>query len=82
MQFKLTDDEGIFLVKLARKAVEENLKDGKVISPPEDVSDKLKQHHGVFVTINSVESGKKRLRGCIGFPYPTHPLVRAVIEAA
>ena len=30
MGFKLTDEEGIFLVKLARRAVEENLKDGRV----------------------------------------------------
>ncbi|MGW8289316.1 MAG: TIGR00296 family protein, partial [Candidatus Bathyarchaeia archaeon] len=26
--------------------------------------------------------GEKRLRGCIGLPYPTTPLVQAVIEAA
>ena len=82
MSFKLTDEEGIFLVKLARKAVEGKLKDRRVISPPEDVSSKLQQPHGVFVTINSIEGSRKSLRGCIGFPYPTYPLVRAVIEAA
>jgi len=82
MSFELTDDEGSFLVKLARKAVEENLKDGRIISPPEGVSPKLLESQGVFVTINSVKGGEKNLRGCIGFPYPTYPLVRAVIEAA
>ena len=82
MSFELTDEEGIFLVKLARKAVEENLKDGRIISPPEEVSSKLQESRGVFVTINSVRGGRKQLRGCIGFPYPTYPLVRAVIEAA
>jgi uncharacterized protein (TIGR00296 family) len=82
MSFTLTSDEGIFLVKLARKAVEENLKDGRIISPPKNVSPKLQERSGVFVTINSVQNRKRDLRGCIGFPYPTYPLVRAVIEAA
>ncbi len=80
--FKLTEEEGEFLVKLARRAVEENLKDGRIIAPPKDVPEKFQEPKGVFVTINSVVSGEKSLRGCIGFPYPTYPLVRAVIEAA
>jgi len=37
---------------------------------------------GVFVTLNSVRGNEKELRGCIGFPYPTLPLVRAVIDSA
>jgi uncharacterized protein (TIGR00296 family) len=82
MSFTLTPDEGTFLVKLARKAVEENLKDGRIMTPPRDVSPKLQERSGVFVTINSVKGQKRKLRGCIGFPYPTHPLVRAVVEAA
>jgi hypothetical protein len=36
----------------------------------------------VFVTINSVKRGEKELRGCIGYPYPTDPLAKAVIESA
>jgi len=82
MEFTLTDREGEFLVKLARKAVEENLKNGKIINPPENVSPNLLEKRGVFVTINSILNGKKSLRGCIGFPYPVYPLVRAVVEAA
>jgi uncharacterized protein (TIGR00296 family) len=82
MPFTLTPEEGAFLVKLAREAVQEHLENGRVIKPPEQVSPKLRELSGVFVTINSVEGKKKMLRGCIGFPYPTHPLVRAVIEAA
>jgi uncharacterized protein (TIGR00296 family) len=82
MSFTITQDEGVFLVKLARKAVEENLKDGRIINPPKSVSLKLQERSGVFVTINSVKGRTRDLRGCIGFPYPTHPLVRAVIEAA
>jgi uncharacterized protein (TIGR00296 family) len=82
MEFNLSDEEGSFLVKIARKAVEENLKDGRIISPPENVSLNLSERRGVFVTINKVVNGEKSLRGCIGFPYPVYPLIRAVIEAA
>jgi uncharacterized protein (TIGR00296 family) len=82
MVFQLTLEEGRFLVKLARKAVEEYLQNRKIISVPEDVSSKLIEHCGVFVTLNSFYQGKKELRGCIGFPYPTTPLARAVIESA
>ncbi|MCD6088490.1 TIGR00296 family protein [Candidatus Bathyarchaeota archaeon] len=82
MRFSLTREEGELLVKLARKAVERNLKDGIIISPPDNVSENLQEPRGVFVTINALRRGKRELRGCIGFPYPTYPLVRAVIEAA
>ena len=82
MSFQLTPEEGRFLVRLARKAVEEYLKNGKIIAVPKDVSPKLMERCGVFVTLNSFHQEKKRLRGCIGFPYPTTPLTRAVIESA
>ena len=82
MVFQLTLEEGRFLVKLARKAVEEYLKNGKVMAVPKDVSSKLMEKCGVFVTLNSFNQEKKELRGCIGFPYPTTPLARAVIESA
>jgi len=78
MQFQLTLKEGTFLVKLARRAVEIYLKNGKVLTSPTNVSSKLKDRCGVFVTINK----EKELRGCIGFPYPTKMLVQAVIESA
>jgi hypothetical protein len=82
MPFELSQSEGEFLVKLARRAVEVYVRTGKQIPLPKDASEKLKQHCGVFVTINSVEDGEKELRGCIGFPYPTDPLVHAVIQSA
>ncbi|HIE18634.1 TPA: TIGR00296 family protein [Candidatus Bathyarchaeota archaeon] len=82
MSFKLTEEEAILLVKLARKAVERNLKDGVIISPPDRISNNLLESRGVFVTINTLKNKKRRLRGCIGFPYPIYPLARAVIEAA
>ncbi|RLE54478.1 MAG: TIGR00296 family protein [Candidatus Methanomethylicota archaeon] len=82
----LTLEEGKFLVKLARRAVEEYLKRGIQIKPPSDVPEKLKEKRGVFVTINRIimigGERTKRLRGCIGFPLPVMPLVEATIEAA
>lgn len=82
MPFQLTQNEGEYLIKLARSAVEEYLKTGKTLAVPKDISSKLMQKCGVFVTLNNVGHGKKELRGCIGFPYPTHPLAQAVIESS
>jgi len=82
MTFQLTLEEGKFLVNLARQTVTEYLKKGKVLQVPENVSTKLMKPCGVFVTLNSFHNGAKTLRGCIGLPYPTTPLVQAVIEAA
>jgi uncharacterized protein (TIGR00296 family) len=82
MSFQLSHEEGKLLVELARKAVENYLKTRKRISVPKDISEKLLQPCGVFVTINSIERGERELRGCIGFPYPTTPLAQAVIESA
>lgn len=82
MSLQLSLEEGEFLVKLARKAVEEYLKNRSRIKVPRETSEKLLRKCGVFVTINSVKKGKRELRGCIGFPYPTTPLAEAVIDAA
>jgi uncharacterized protein (TIGR00296 family) len=82
LSFQLSLEEGKFLVRMARKAVKEYLETRKQIKAPEDTSQKLSQPCGVFVTINGIKSGEKKLRGCIGYPYPTTPLIRAVIESA
>jgi len=86
MSYYYTDDEGKFLVKLARKTIETYLLEKKKIKPPEDTPEKLKQNSGVFVTINKLVGEKKKreheLRGCIGFPMPIKPLVEATIDAA
>lgn len=81
MTFVLSLDEGAYLVKLARNAIETKLKTGETIMP-KGVSDKLMQHCGVFVTLNKLEGSGHRLRGCIGFPYPVKPLAEAVIDSA
>lgn len=82
MTFELNLEEGKFLVTLARKAVKEYLRTKRKISVPKDVSEKLLKPCGVFVTINTIKNGEKELRGCIGYPYPTTSLVKAVVESA
>lgn len=56
------------LVLLAKKAVENYIKKGKVIDPPADLPEEfLKQRAGTFVTIEK----NNQLRGCIGTYLPT-----------
>jgi len=82
MVFDLTQQEGEFLIHLARNTVTQYLEAGKAPKPPKDTPQKLFEKCGVFVTINSLRGSEKELRGCIGFPYPTSPLVEAVIDSA
>lgn len=81
MGFELTLDEGEYLVRLARRAIETRLKTGKTITPA-DASEKLRLQCGVFVTLNKVSGVSHSLRGCIGFPYPMKPLAEAVVDSA
>jgi uncharacterized protein (TIGR00296 family) len=74
----ISKEEGEFLVKLGRRAIETYLKNGKVINVPEDVSSTLKEEMGAFVTLH--RNGD--LRGCIGYPEPVKTLAQAVIEVA
>lgn len=73
----LSEEDGKLLVEIARKAISTYLNDGKVIQIP-DVDPKLKEHMGVFVTLNR----QNTLRGCIGYPEPVMPLLNALIDAA
>jgi uncharacterized protein (TIGR00296 family) len=82
MSFELTHQEGEFLIHLARNTVTHYLEIGKVPKPPKETPKKLFERCGVFVTISIPVKGAKELRGCIGYPYPTSPLVEAVIDSA
>jgi uncharacterized protein (TIGR00296 family) len=82
MSFELTPEEGKFLIQLARKTVKHYLETGQTLKPPKETPKKLFERCGIFVTINSLRNNEKGLRGCIGFPYPTSPLVEAVIDSA
>ncbi|MGQ9788587.1 MAG: TIGR00296 family protein [Candidatus Hadarchaeaceae archaeon] len=72
----LTLDEGALLVRTARQAIAAYLS-GKAPSPPKAPS-KLLEPAGVFVTLTQNDE----LRGCIGHPMPTVPLVDALIDSA
>ena len=50
------------IVKLARQSIEEYIRKGKRISPPQDLSPELSSRAGVFVCIKK----HGNLRGCIG----------------
>ncbi len=88
MDERLTLEEGRFLVKLARRAVEEYLTTARVIKPPPDTPRRLYEKRGVFVTIEKIvldpisRKASRVLRGCIGYPEPIMPLVEADIRAA
>ncbi|KON30759.1 hypothetical protein AC482_03090 [miscellaneous Crenarchaeota group-15 archaeon DG-45] len=80
MTFELSHDEGAYLVRLARRAIEARLA-GEAVEPVE-APERLRRPCGVFVTLNTVEGSGRRLRGCIGFPYPQMPLAEAVVDSA
>ena len=77
-----SDDDGNFLVKLARKTVDEYVTHKRKTDQPENTPEHLKEKSGVFVTLNSIEGNRVSLRGCIGRPYPSQPLVEAVIDSS
>jgi len=77
-----SDNDGVFLVTLARKAVDEIVNTKQKPKPPEDTPEHLREKSGVFVTLNSILSEYVNLRGCIGRPYPSMPLVEATIDSA
>ena len=75
---KLSDSDGVFLVKTARQAVTEFLSNGNRIKLEAEYEKKFSFDSGVFVTLNKPDG----LRGCIGFPMPEKKLSRAIIEGA
>lgn len=79
---ELSVDEGVFLVKLARHAVEKYLRDGEVIKPPPNTPGRLLLKGMSFVTIRKVVLGNYELRGCIGYLQPVEALATNVINAA
>ena len=74
---EISDTDGNELVKMARRAVIEILKDNSKIDDSK-FNSKFNFNSGVFVTINKQNS----LRGCIGFPLPVKRLCEGLIDAA
>ena len=77
-----SDDDGKVLVRLARRTIEEYLQTKQRPLLPDDVPKHLMDQSGVFVTLNSLRGNQVSLRGCIGRPYPTQPLLEATIDSA
>ena len=75
---QLSDSDGVFLVKTARKAVTEFLSNGNKIKLESDIEEKFSFNSGVFVTLNNSDG----LRGCIGFPMPEKKLSHAIVDGA
>ena len=76
----LTKTEGETAVRLARRAMEECLRN-KIKIMPDNLPSLFKEKRGVFVTLNKKKTIKE-LRGCIGRPYPILPLGEAIIVSA
>jgi uncharacterized protein (TIGR00296 family) len=75
----MTPEEGQFALRIGRDTIEKWVReeDRLVVDEyPESFGDE----RGVFVTIHTYP--KKELRGCIGFPLPSMPLIEALVEAA
>lgn len=78
---EITFEEGVYLVKLARKAIERYINGGIVIELSNDVPEKLRRNGMAFVTIEKF-SENRELRGCIGFLQPITPLAKTIINVA
>ncbi|MCX6749009.1 MAG: AmmeMemoRadiSam system protein A [Candidatus Pacearchaeota archaeon] len=68
-------EDGEKLLKLARASIEEEFSS---IKPEIPERKQFKQARGVFVTLTR----NKKLRGCIGIPYPEKAITQAIYEAA
>lgn len=75
---KLSDSDGVLLVKTARQAATEFLSNGNRIKLETEYEKKFSFDSGVFITLNKPDG----LRGCIGFPMPKKKLSHVIIEGA
>ncbi len=76
----LAVEEGDVLVKTARNAIQSHLA-GTTLKPSHTVNLGLKEEGGIFVSLLDHLNGGG-LRGCIGNPFSTRPLLEQVAIAA
>jgi len=76
---KLSDEDGAFLVRLARNAITSRMRGEsfRIVTAPDSLR---VLRRGVFVTLNTYP--ELELRGCIGFPYPVKNFLDQVVDAA
>lgn len=73
-----TDAEGELAVRIARDAVDARTLGRSMQSF--SVPARFREKTGAFVTLNTHPAGE--LRGCIGYPSPLFPLLKALVRAA
>jgi uncharacterized protein len=76
----LSTEDGKILVRTARQAIADHL-DGKELGPTPNVSSELRAARGVFVTLFD-KAKSRRLRGCIGNPFPKNSLLNETVRCA
>ena len=69
-------------MRLARKAVEEYVRNRRKIAPPSNTPKELWKLGASFVTLLKLVGDRTELRGCIGYTAAFQPLVENVISAA
>ena len=74
----ISEENGQYLVEVAKNAISTYLETGRRPFIPEDCPEELKEELGVFVTLNK----KHRLRGCIGYPETVKSLIESTIDVA
>jgi len=74
---RLPSEERRVLLGLARRAIVEAVRHGRVPEVPSPTG-RLSQHSGAFVTLHC----RGRLRGCIGQVEPAYPLANTVTRCA
>ncbi len=77
-EYSYTQEEGELAVRVARDTV-----DAYVTGKSQGdfkIPSKFNEDSGVFVTLNTWP--EQDLRGCIGYPQPIFPLIKALIKAA
>jgi len=80
-----TLEEGRILVRLARDSIREYLSTGRLMELPSGLPRRLvEDNYGVFTTIETIEesTGRRELRGCIGFPRSTYNVALGVIRSS
>lgn len=73
-----TDEEGQLAVRIARESVDSHAL-GRPM-PTFSVPARFNEKTGAFVTLNTHPEG--HLRGCIGYPSPFFPLLKALVRSA
>jgi uncharacterized protein (TIGR00296 family) len=79
---EVSDETGIYLVKLARYAAKSWISIDKKPKPIEPIPEQAKLTTGAFVTVKVKDGNETHLRGCIGYPIGIKSLYEEIIDLA